>query len=68
MVEKNITVTFIRRPEQCGENNFDLLRTSDVDDGFDVTSKHAELRPRGENGHADRRSNKRITADIETLQ
>src|SRR6188472_2461547 len=41
MVE--MTVTFIRRAGHCRENDFDLPRTSDIDDGFDVTSKDPEL-------------------------
>src|SRR5438477_9318021 len=37
------TVTFIRRVGHCRKNDFDLPRTSDIDDGFDVTSKDPEL-------------------------
>ena len=34
---------FIRQAGHCRENDFDLPRTSDIDDGFDVTSKDPEL-------------------------
>ena len=37
------TVTFIRRVGHCRKNDFDLPSTSDIDDGFDVTSKDPEL-------------------------
>src|SRR5204862_3940550 len=37
------TVTFIRRVGHCRKNEFGLPRTSDIDDGFDVTSKDPEL-------------------------
>jgi hypothetical protein len=30
---------FIRQARNCRENDFDLPRTGDIDDGFDVTSK-----------------------------
>src|SRR5207249_9412936 len=43
MVEIETRVTFIRRVRHCRENDFDLPRTSDFDDGFDVTSKDSEL-------------------------
>jgi hypothetical protein len=43
MVEVEMIVTFIRRVGHCRENDFDLPRTSDIDDGFDVTSKDPEL-------------------------
>src|SRR5207248_227299 len=34
---------FIRRVGHCRENDFDLARTSYIDDGFDVTSKDPKL-------------------------
>src|SRR5205814_3761265 len=38
-----MSVTFIRRVGHCRENDFDLPRTSDIDDGFNITSKDPEL-------------------------
>jgi hypothetical protein len=35
---------FIRQAGHCRESDFDLRRTSDIDDGFDVTSKEPEHR------------------------
>ena len=35
---------FIRQAGHCRENDFDLSRISDIDDGFDVTSKEPEHR------------------------
>ena len=35
---------FIRQAGHCRENDFDLPRTGDIDDGFDVTSKEPEHR------------------------
>src|SRR6266550_8049937 len=43
MVEVEMIVTFFGRVGHCRENDFDLARTSDIDDGFDVTSKDPEL-------------------------
>ena len=43
MVEVQLIVTFICRVGHCREHDFDLPRTSDIDDGFDVTLKDPEL-------------------------
>jgi hypothetical protein len=43
IVEVEMTVMLIRRVGHCRENDFDLPRTSNIDDGFDVTSKYPEL-------------------------